>query len=178
MFDRLFRPHEGADDEEKFFWAVLRILNRLVPILHRLCSVGVTLFLDVLLFTLTGRMTPLGGRKTKSDFRNEKHRIDYPYRAETTREMPFFVLKQACAFRLLNAQIYHNQDPLFGVNQQIRALIRIKCPQIKLEEIIGITKFRWKHMHFRRSQGFILASTCLKKLEFDSRDGFSSVKWT
>ena len=35
-------------------------------------------------------MTPLGGRKTKSDFRNEKYRIDYPYHAETTREMALF----------------------------------------------------------------------------------------
>ena len=29
-------------------------------------------------------------------------------------EWPFFVLKEACAFRLLNAQIYHNLDALFN----------------------------------------------------------------
>ena len=85
------------------FCAVLRILNRLVPILHRLCSVVTLCLWRLLLFTLKGRMTPLGGRKTKPDFRNEKYMI----------KRPFFVLKQACAFRFLNAQIYHNLDPLF-----------------------------------------------------------------
>ena len=39
---------------------------------------------------------------------------------DTTRKprgkRPFFVLKQACAFRLLNAQIYHNLDALFKVH--------------------------------------------------------------
>ena len=70
-------------------------------------------FWMLLLFTLKGRMTALGGRKTKSDFRNEKYRIDYPTTRKPREKWPFVLLKQACAFRLLNAQIYHNLDPLF-----------------------------------------------------------------
>ena len=56
-----------------FFWAVLRTLNRLVPILHRLCSVGVTLFLEVAAVHFEGADDPF--RRAEDKIRLQKWKI-------------------------------------------------------------------------------------------------------
>ena len=70
MAFRLFRPHEGADDKETCFWAVPRILKRLVPMLHRLCSVDVTLSLEVAAVHFEGADHP--SRRAEDKIRLQK----------------------------------------------------------------------------------------------------------
>ena len=70
LFDRLFRPHEGADDEGKCFLSCFRILNRLVPILHRMCSVGATLSLEVAAVPFEGADDPF--RRAEDKIRLQK----------------------------------------------------------------------------------------------------------